>query len=60
MAGYMRKIIGILIIVADVIFTFFMYYTSRKNIPDLISDSFDILPITVALLLFALVLISVK
>lgn len=26
----MRKFIGILIIVADIIFTFLMYYTSKK------------------------------
>lgn len=56
----MRKVIGILIIIADVIFTFFMYYTSKKNISDFLCDSLDILPITVALLLFALVLIFIK
>lgn len=56
----MRTVIGILIIVADIIFTFLMYYTSKKNRSDLLSDSFDILPITIALLLFAFVLISVK
>ena len=56
----MRTVIGILIIVVDIIFTFLMYYTSKKNRSDLLSDSFDILPITIALLLFAFVLISVK
>ena len=42
------------------IFTLFMFYTSKKNAIDLLSDALDILPITIALLLFALVLISIK
>ncbi len=60
MVRYMKKIVGIFIIVADIIFTLFMFYTSKKNAIDLLSDALDILPITIALLLFALVLISIK
>ena len=60
MIRYMKKIVGIFIIVADIIFTLFMFYTSKKNAIDLLSDALDILPITIALLLFALVLISIK
>lgn len=56
----MKKIVGIFIIVADIIFTLFMFYTSKKNAIDLLSDALNILPITIALLLFALVLISIK
>ena len=56
----MKKIVGIFIIVADITFTLFMFYTSKKNAIDLLSDALDILPITIALLLFALVLISIK
>ena len=57
---YISIIVGIFIIVADIIFTLFMFYTSKKNAIDLLSDALDILPITIALLLFALVLISIK
>ena len=60
MVRYMKKIVGIFIIIADIIFTLFMFYISKKNAIDLLSDALDILPITIALLLFALVLISIK
>jgi hypothetical protein len=56
----MRIFIGIVIIVADIFFTFLMYSTSKKDTSDWFFDSFDILPITITLLLFALVLITLK
>ena len=57
---HIKKIIGIVVIIIDIIFTILMFLSSKKNWVDIFSDALDIIPITVALLLFALVLLTIK
>lgn len=56
----MKFVIGIIIIVIDIIFTVFMFYTSKKKTIGMLSDPLDILPITIALFLFGMLLLVEK
>ena len=49
-----------IIIVIDIIFTVFMFYTSKKRTIGMLSDALDILPITIALFLFGMLLLVEK
>ena len=57
---HIKKIIGIVVIIIDIIFTILMFLSKKKKWVDIFSDALDIIPITVALLLFALVLLTIK
>ena len=56
----MKFVIGIIIIVIDIIFTVFIFYTSKKRTIGMLSDALDILPITIALFLFGILLLVEK